>query len=42
MDSGMNTETNEKILSSDVPDEALERAANTEQTAVKTAALPLS
>ena len=34
MDSGMKTETDEKILSSDVPDEALERAANTEQTAV--------
>jgi hypothetical protein len=34
MDSGMNTETDEKILGSDVPDEALERAANTEQTAV--------
>ena len=28
------TETDEKILGSDVPDEALERAANTEQTAV--------
>jgi hypothetical protein len=36
MDSGMNTqtETDEEILSSDVPDAALERAANTEQTAV--------
>ena len=36
MDSGINTqaETDEGILSSDVPDAAVERAANTEQTAV--------